>query len=77
MKLTKRTFKTKDSAGCEFECVAFIASEYGKKIDSECRYTAMGIECTTLKELQDKIAKLLEQIVTNTNQGDQNETRQN
>jgi hypothetical protein len=60
MKLTKRTFKTKDSAGCEFECVAFIASEYGKKIDSECRYTAMGIECTTLKELQDKIAKLLE-----------------
>jgi hypothetical protein len=56
--LRKRTFITEDAKGCEMEVVALTVSENGKKIESECRYSACGITTTNLKELKKKVSEI-------------------
>lgn len=62
--LTRKTFKTRDANGCEFECVSYLNTEK-KYIDGkivtvviESKYEAIGKSAKTLAELKKIIASL-------------------
>jgi len=56
--LTSRNFTTFDAKGCQMNVKAFIVKDScGKKVNSECRYMAMGEVANTLRELKNKVAK--------------------
>jgi len=59
MKLTKRTFTTRDASGCEFKCSVYIEREYTGEIASKA-YAAvgLGIEAETLEQLKEKVSSL-------------------
>lgn len=62
--LTQKTFKTKDSKGCEFECHSQLNTEKqfidGKivRVVVDSNYAAMGKSARTLKELQKIVGSL-------------------
>ena len=57
MKLTRRTFTTKDNNGCEFKCESYHSIENGIR---ESKYYAVGMEKSsiTLKELKKIISNI-------------------
>jgi len=57
-KLTRQTFTTKDSNGCEFRAECYIIREWKHGPIIESHYYGLGIEANSLKELQDKVSKL-------------------
>ncbi len=59
-KLTRKTFITKDSKGCEFEVEAFFNGKHyqdGKWI-ADADYYGMGIHAKSLKELKDLVSNI-------------------
>ena len=56
--LTQKTFKTKDSNGCEFECKCQLVRDYKGGPITESHYYGMNLVANTLKELQYKVSKL-------------------
>ena len=62
--LTLKTFKTKDSRGCEFVCKSYLNTEKqyvgGKivRVVIESNYEGMGKKAETLKELQKIIGEM-------------------
>ena len=56
--LTRKTFLTKDSKGCEFKCECYLVRNWKGDKPIESHYYGMGIEAKTLKELKEKVGEL-------------------
>jgi len=57
-RLTRRTFRTEDSNGCEFYAEGFYEKEAWQRKSKPVKYCGLGLEAPTLKELQDMASKL-------------------
>ena len=53
--LTRKTFTTKDSRGCEFICEGYVSRNYSGGPVVESKYCGQGETAETLKELKIKI----------------------
>ena len=61
MKLTRKTFTTKDSGGCSVRVEAYYTVRYcqiNRQLVSDARYTAMGLESDSLADLKKRIGDL-------------------
>jgi hypothetical protein len=56
--LTQKTFKTKDSHGCEFECICQLVRNYKGGPIIESHYYGMGFDAITLKGLQEMVGSI-------------------
>ncbi len=58
--MTKRTFTTRDSKGCEFKVTAYYNGKYydGEKFVTDADYYGMGLHSKTLKGLQESVGSL-------------------